>query len=176
MSSGREAHEIAARILEGVFLPPPTFEHEGLSHTVEEYVRLPKEFHDRGTRLAPIQIIAHAEKLGARAIIYSGQWEKFVTHERGFGLVENPAPKEDVWYQSTGTLRCHPSVEARDAPQIAASWLGTICSIVQERDPTEAERQKLLAEHVPLEQVGFFHARALGVRPKWHLFKRQGKQ
>jgi hypothetical protein len=173
VASNDDARQIAARIFEGMLSPPPTFAHDGLTHTVEEYVRLPQEFHDPETRLAPIQIVAHAGELGARVVVCSGTWQKYVTHPRGFGLIENPDPKEDVLYEPTGTLCCHPWLELEQAPLVGAAWLGTICSLVRERSPTVTERQKLSDRNIALGQVGFFHARALGVRPKWWPLRRR---
>lgn len=61
---------------------PPTFEYEGLSHRITQHIRLPKDYHDRKTRLAPVQIqVRHApsalvEKDGRYIDILSGKWEK----------------------------------------------------------------------------------------------------
>ncbi len=81
--------------------------------------------------------------------------------KKGYGLALNQNPHEDVFYEGVGVLRCHSSVKVPDAPHIAAAWLGTICSLVEERGPTEAEEARLFERNrYGLESVGFFHARA----------------
>jgi hypothetical protein len=186
--------DIARRILESMAAPPETFRHEGYTHVVERSLQLPKDFHHPATRLAPVQINAYrppAEQHdptisrsdrefplyigGALAVVRSGKWEKYVHDDaRGFGLKpnDNRHADADLGYEPVGVLRCNPNIETAKAPEIAAAWLGAICSIVQERRPTDAELQ-MLEQHrrYKAEHTGFYFVRTNEVRPRMRFMR-----
>jgi len=165
-----------------------TFRHEGYTHVVDQSLELPKEFHHPLTRLAPIQIEAQPDTRepfgpedrqfptysgGPRVIVRSGKWEKYVPDDkRGFGFKPNDARYADVPLQPIGILRCHPNIETSQAPLVAAAWLGSICPIVEERRPTDAELEALQPHYsYRPENTAFYFARAQGVRPRSHFMR-----